>query len=239
MLAWNCRLSLPLVDWSESTAARGLDDRCFRPTGLSYAVLDGSAFLGVPVAISVLHGHPASGAALAVGAACAATPVEAWSKALSECFGVYRWLGRAVADPVKARPASAADVQTFDDHMLFYATEEEAARAAFLDASSARRRIDDLPALRGTTPRQQLDELLDRLAARGIAAYGFDVTSPDVRSLGLHVVRVLAPGLCPLDVSHTARFLGGTRLYSAAADAGLLDRRLTLTEINPDPHPFP
>ena len=239
MLAWNCRLSLPLLDWSGSANARTLDDRFFRPTGLRFAVLDGSGFLGVPVAISVLHGHPGSGAALAVGAACAAVPLDTWAKALSECFGVYRWLGRAVTDPSKPRPASALDVQTFDDHMLFYASEETAERAAFLDASSDRRAIDDVPVLPGATPRQQLDGLLERLAHQGISAYAFDVTSPDVRSLGLWVVRVLAPGLCPLDVSHTARFLGGSRLYSAAADAGLLDRRLALTDINTDPHPFP
>jgi ribosomal protein S12 methylthiotransferase accessory factor len=239
MLAWNCRLSLPCLDWSCDARARALDDRFFRPTGLRYAVVDGSAFMGVPVAISVLHGHPGSRTALAVGAACAAFPSDAWSKALSECFGVYRWLGRAVADRDTSRPESPEDVQTFDDHMLYYASEETAERAAFLDAAPERRRLTDVPPLPGATPQQQLDALLDGLTRRGIAVSTFDVTSPDVRSLGLRVVRVLAPGLCPLDVSHTARFLGGSRLYTAAADAGLLDRRLTLMDINPDPHPFP
>ena len=65
------------------------------------------------------------------------------------------------------------------------------------------------------------------------------MTSPDVRSLGLTVVKVLAPELCALDVLHGARFLGGRRLYQAAFELGLRERPLTEPEVNPDPHPFP
>lgn len=239
MLAWNCRLSLPLLDWSNDEQADALDRLYFRPTGLRYAVLDASVFLGLPVAIGVVHGPPGSGTALALGAACAAEPVHAWTKALSESFGVYRWLGHATGKHDTRPPTSPEEVQTFDDHMLFYASEETAERAAFLDASGERRQLGDVAKLDGLTPRQQLATVTDRLAELGISVYAFDVTSPDVRSLGLSVVRVLAPGLCLLDVSHTARFLGGTRLYTAASDVGLLDSRLGLHDVNPDPHPFP
>jgi hypothetical protein len=38
---------------------------------------------------------------------------------------------------------------------------------------------------------------------------------------------VIAPELCPLDVEHRWRHLGGGR------------RRLPERELNPDPHPFP
>ena len=239
MLAWNCRLSLPLLDWSDDEAAETLDRLYFRSTGLRYSVLDGSAFLGMPVAIGVVHGPPRSGAALAVGAACASAPVNAWSKALSESFGVYRWLGHTARTTDKRPPPSPRDVQTFDDHMLFYASDEAASKATFLDGSLERRPLGAVPPLEGGTPEQQLATVMGRLRPLGISVYAFDLTSPDVRSLGLFVMRVLAPGLCPLDVSHTARFLGGSRLYTAAADAGLLDGRLDLWNLNPDPHPFP
>ena len=63
--------------------------------------------------------------------------------------------------------------------------------------------------------------------------------APDVAELGLKVTRVLAPELCPLEVSHSARFLGGTRLYEAAASIGLRPDVLPFEDVNPDPHPFP
>jgi ribosomal protein S12 methylthiotransferase accessory factor len=92
MLAWKSALSLPLLDWSADAALTELDDRYFRPTRLRYHVVAASQFLDCPIAISVLHGPPRSGAALSVGAAAAATIQEAWLKALAESFGVYRWL---------------------------------------------------------------------------------------------------------------------------------------------------
>ena len=76
-------------------------------------------------------------------------------------------------------------------------------------------------------------------AAHGVSAYAVDVTSPDVQSAGFHVVRVIAPELCQLDVIERARFLGGFRLYEAAYEAGLVERPMTLADLNPDPHPFP
>ena len=196
-------------------------------------------FLHVPVAIAVVHGASGSGAALAVGAGCAADPRDAWLKALSESFGVHRWLGSVTAGAVDRPPLPPEQVQTFDDHMLFYARDEEARLAGFLDASPETCALGDLPRLAGSTPGALLDELVARLARSGIGAYAFDVTSPDVRSLGLRVVRAVAPELCQLDVSHTARFLGGERLYTAPRDAGLVPRRLRLVDVNPHPHPFP
>ena len=56
---------------------------------------------------------------------------------------------------------------------------------------------------------------------------------------GFRVVRVIAPELCQLDVVEQARYLGGSRLYEAAYEAGLVSRPLTVAELNPDPHPFP
>ncbi|MGZ4389483.1 MAG: YcaO-like family protein, partial [Gaiellaceae bacterium] len=85
----------------------------------------------------------------------------------------------------------------------------------------------------------EVEALLDRIGRAGSSAYAVDVTSPDVRRLGLHVVKTLAPELCSLDVSHRARFLGGRRILCAAAELGLLPRALRVDELNPDPHPFP
>ena len=77
------------------------------------------------------------------------------------------------------------------------------------------------------------------LAEHGVSAYATDVTTPEIRELGLHVARVVAPELCALDVVHLARFLGGRRLYNAAHEAGLLQAPLELPDLNRLPHPFP
>jgi ribosomal protein S12 methylthiotransferase accessory factor len=241
MLTWSNRLSLPLLDWHHDDATEAIDRRFFAPTGLRYAVLDASAFMDIPTAISVVHGPRDSGAALALGAACAADVREAWVKALSESFGVYRWLRQRAArgEGRSLRALRPEDVQSFDDHMLYYACEAHAEHASFLDASAETRRIDTIPALTGGSPAEQVGTILERLGRGGVSAYAVDITAPDVCALGLSVVRVIAPELCPLDVSHTARFLGGRRPYHAAHELGLRDSPLGHDDVNPYPHPFP
>ena len=239
MLAWKCVLSLPLLDWEADADLAAHVRRYFGPTGLSFAALDGSGFLDVPVAIAVVHGPRESRAPLAVGAAAASTIGEAWLKAVTEGFGVYRWLRQQTLARPGLEPPEADAIASFDDHMLFYSSPENADLAAFLDASSERRQTNDVAQLGGATPRAQLDAIVATLDRHGISAFAVDVTSPDVGSLGLSVARVVAPELCALDVAHRARFLGGTRLYTAAHEAGLVPARLELAGLNPHPHPFP
>jgi ribosomal protein S12 methylthiotransferase accessory factor len=240
MLAWKCRLSLPLLDWTDDEELLSHDRRFFERAGLAFNVLDGSVFLDVPVAIAVVHGHPASGASLAMGAGAAATIGDAWLAAVSEGFGVYRWVRQQTLDLPPGTPPPGPDrVETFEEHLLSYARPEQAELAGFLDASADRTPTRSVGALEGTTPRSQVEAAVRRLSRHGLSAYAVDVTSPDVRALGLHVARVIVPELCSLDVSHRARFLGGTRLYTAAHDAGLVAAPLEPADLNPLPHPFP
>jgi len=238
MLAWKCRLTLPLLEWSGDNTLATIDRTYFAATGGRFSVIDASRFLEIPVAISVLRGHPGSGASLAVGAAAAAHVGDAWLKAVSESFGVYRWL-RHQARTGAGAPDDPNNVESFDDHMLFYASPERAAAATFFDGSADRRPTREIGPVEGSAPRTQIDSLVSKLARLDIAAYVVDVTSPDVRELGLTVTRVIAPELCALDVSHRARFLGGERLTTAAYESGLRATPLELVDVNPLPHPFP
>jgi len=240
MLAWKCRLSLPLLDWTDDDDLLTYDRRFFDRTGLAFSVLDGSVFLGVPVAIAIVHGHPASGASLAMGAGAGATVADAWLSAVSEGFGVFRWVRQQTLDlPAGIPPPDPDRIETFEEHLLSYARPEQAELARFLDASVDRTPTLSVGALEGTTPRLQVEAVLRRLSRHGLSAYAVDVTSLDVQALDLHVARVIVPELCALDVSHRARFLGGTRLYTAAHEAGLVPAPLEPADLNALPHPFP
>ena len=81
--------------------------------------------------------------------------------------------------------------------------------------------------------------LVGRIAVAGSRAYAVDVTAPDVRHTGLRVSKVIAPGLCSLDVPHVARFLGAERMYHLAKRDTLTQPSSLLHDLNPLPHPFP
>jgi ribosomal protein S12 methylthiotransferase accessory factor len=230
MITWANRLALPLLDWSADTSIGELDRRCFAPTGLSYAAVDLSCFHGVPSVLGVVRARGRCPGALGVGAGTASTIERAWWKALVEAFAA-----RAAGAKLALLDPGTESIASFEGHIRYYADERHAEAAGFLDANRERTPTAAVAPLGA----EVVEELCRRVADAGASAYVVDVTSPDVTELGLTVAKVIAPELCALDVVHTARFLGGRRLYEAAAALGLRDGPLSEADLNSDPHPFP
>ena len=238
MLTWAQRLSLPRLDVSGNARLPALEARYFAPAGLAHVTIDLSCFHGVPTVLGVVTA-PGSVGALGIGAAAATTIERAWWKALSEAFA-SRAAGRrlALVRPGRSFGEDGSDIVSFEDHIQFYSDDANAARAAFLTASAEVRATADLGTLPARGEALNAD-LVGRIARAGSVAVAVDVTSPDVASAGLRVVKTLAPGLCALDVPHRARFLGSPRLLDMSERDGLTARRLSFDDLNSDPHPFP
>jgi ribosomal protein S12 methylthiotransferase accessory factor len=215
--------------------------RCLEGTGLRYDVVDLSVFHGVPTALALLHGScDEDPVALAIGAASGPRARDACRKAVTEAFLVRTWArSLRLATPSRSFRADFADVETFADHVHLFALRRHAGMASFLAASSVLRSLSEVPQLEGDAPGDLLAQLVDRLDEIGGSAYAVDVTAPDVASAGLRVAKVVVPELCPLDVAHRARFLGGRRLYEASWRLGLREAPLRIDGLNDDPHPFP
>ena len=240
MLVWYGRLSLPRLDWSGHPLLTAFDERYFAPTRLRYEAVDLSTFFGVPTVLAVVRNREAGRSPLAVGAGCAPTVEEAWRKALCEAFAVRSW-GNALREdePDRSFRADFGDVRTFADHVLFFADPERARAGDFLDSSPEVRPIADVQPIAAPNVLALIEELCRRVEAVGEQAYGVDVTSPDIGAAGLRVAKVLAPGLCQLNVRHDARFLASPRLTHAAWQLGMRPEPLDPHDLNSAPHPFP
>jgi ribosomal protein S12 methylthiotransferase accessory factor len=237
MLAWNARLSFARLDWRRSPQLAAYHGRYLEPSRARLTTVDLSPVHAVPTVLAVVRGNPG---ALVVGAGCAPTVDEAWKKSVTEAYAVRKAAREyAQEEPSSQFTTGFDDVREFADHIRVYAHEEHAWRASFLDAATASQPSSAVAPLEGRTASEQVQSVAQGLAARGIETYAVDVTSPDVRELGVVVARAIAPRLIPLDVRHDARFLGGDRLYTAPVELGFADRPLSFDEINPDPHPFP
>jgi ribosomal protein S12 methylthiotransferase accessory factor len=238
VITWYNRLSLPLLDCRTDASLQPVDAR-FAATGLRYAAVDLSEFFGIPVVLGVVHGAPGEVGALGVGAGSASTVQEAYRKALTEAFQVHTHVRDALYENPEAMPDRPEQINSFDDHIFFYGTEERAALASFLDSSPERRPTTNVPPVPGANVKEQIEAATEMLERGGVSAYAVDMTSPDVKPTGLTVMRVVCPELCPLDVVDRARYLGGTRLSRAAFEAGLAEKPLGFDDLNPYPHPFP
>lgn len=78
--------------------------------------------------------------------------------------------------------------------------------------------------------------ILEAVTRAGFEIIYLDITTDDVRELGLCVIRAFLPGAQPLDNDHRFPYLGGTRLVSVPAMLGMFAKYPCG---NPRPHPFP
>ena len=239
LLMWYNRLSMPIID-STGVAEIEFDDRAYYDvTGLRYSVVDLSEFCDVPSAMAIVR-DSTEYIKLVIGAASARTMTDAVGKAVREAFQTYAWARQMrFLKPDWSEPDDDDRIRDFEDHVALHAFGSRHESSTFMDAGPARRHINEVVPLSGPSVKAQIEALLARLHARGMDVYAIDVTSPDLRELGLHVVRAFCPQLCQIDSDHANRFLGIDRIYGGALAEGQSGRRLEPDELNHVPHPFP
>lgn len=240
LLMWYSRLSMPVLDCTGVSEMERNDEAYYNVKGLRYTVVDLTPFSDVPSALALVRDETGY-VKLAVGAASGRTMTDAAGKAVREAFQTYAWARQMrFLNPDWTEPdGDFSQVRDFADHVALHAFGSHASESAFMDAASARRHVSEIPPVSGPPVTEQIEAIVERLGRRGFDVYAIDVTAPDLRELGLHVVRAFCPRLCQIDAEHANRFLGIERIYSGALAEGLLARRLESHEINHFPHPFP
>ncbi|SFD91920.1 YcaO-like family protein [Roseivivax sediminis] len=106
----------------------------------------------------------------------------------------------------------------------------------FLTRSPNSIALGEMTAPGAERPADQVRYILDRLSAQGFEAVICDLTTDELRDMGIWVVRAVIPGLMPMSVVQKGRFLGTPRLYDYPRRAGF--GALDEADINPLPQPF-
>jgi ribosomal protein S12 methylthiotransferase accessory factor len=201
---------------------------------------------GVPVVGTVLRDREHD--LVVAGFAARPTAAEAVLKAAGEAWslrtyalGLLRpdgqvWQAAASgffdASPLKAHRADRRyaddyrpdfrDMTDLACHSQYYLDPRTHHLADRMLAPRRRVRLGDIPAVGGDATRAYVE----RLAGLGIRAVAVDVTTDDVAAAGLHVCRVVAPGLLS-NPPAAFPFLGGRRLYDEAQRLGFTAGPLT------------
>jgi ribosomal protein S12 methylthiotransferase accessory factor len=224
-LAWLARLRPPRIEIEGASLDEDvrrmievLDARGFR-----WAAFDLTTDLGLPVAAALIEGSSSVGRVTSFGSACHADRMRALAKALVEAAHARMYVKSLLRESPGWRAGRKFQrVVSFADHARFYSSHPEhgAALEAWWRSPCVVRWPRDVPR---------------RPAGAPIEAYVVDITTPDVRGLGFHVARVLAPGLQPLHGNHAWPHLAGPRLGRLRQVFGPRARRPLLW--NRHPHP--
>lgn len=176
-------------------------------------LLDLRLDVGLPVVLACLKGRSAHAPALVVGAGTDPDPKRAVTLSLEELAMIVRFSQQIMTHiPQAFEGSQQAQVKDQVQHLGFWCNHANRGFADFLFSSNDRVELDEMSCWDGTETEEVLRALIERLAGMGYQVIMSDLTTPDLRSLGLNVIRTVVPGFHPLFVGHGNRALGGSRL---------------------------
>jgi ribosomal protein S12 methylthiotransferase accessory factor len=249
LLNWYARLSPPQIDIStvRNAEIQFLFERLSRQN-LETFLLDTRLDVPTPSITAVAIRRDNGFGAFALAAGCSFDPYEAMMSALTEVASHH--VGFQVrTESSKAKLYSMLNdfglVHTMTEHADLYGLPEAVRHARFLIENAARVTFDDAYGnWLATVPKsndllEDVEFCLGSLASAGLnQVVAVDQTAPEQRRAGLSSVRVIVPGMIPMDFGHgRARANALQRLYSVPVKLGLR-HEMTPNQLNPAPHPF-
>ncbi|WP_048601942.1 YcaO-like family protein [Rubeoparvulum massiliense] len=231
---WFNRLERPVIDLSSHPRIAELYQTTFKIANLHYYLMDYTLDLPVHTVFGMLV-DPRGGTLVA---ASARTRYEdAVTKTLLELAqGRVSWKRDFVQGIDRTFADDYSDFKDFQDHVEFYTKRERCELIQFAYGCTDRVMI---PHEEACSIKEDLTMVVQHLEARGYSLYVVDLTTPDIAELGLHVVRVIIPGMTEITNDHCRPRAGSQRIYDLPVELGLREQPITFATLNPVPHPFP
>ncbi|MCP4663203.1 MAG: TOMM precursor leader peptide-binding protein [bacterium] len=239
MIAWANRLPMKRLEIDRSSPGqvgaylatfedRGLEARC------STVRLDLGAHLVVAIGRSSRPADPATW----IAAAADPDLANACRRAIKELVASRVYV-RGEVQRARGRLPLPIPEQVIEmgDHGLLYARPE---MARYLESWWNPPQSVPLPEPQpASAPWAKLSRAVERITGTGLEVLVVDLTPPELKELGLWVVKALVPGTYPMNFDSRWPQLGGRRIREVPVDLGLLDAPLAFEQFHRVPHPFP
>ena len=239
-ITWQAMLNHPQIRVETlSDANFDLVQRFKRAGGkvtLFYAPMDH----GIATILSVqVHPSPIA-PALVFAAAASLDPEDAVRKSLEELelTRSYCQIIKRSQPPVMSRPPYHLNIVDQATHIAYWCRHEVLPEADFLFTSKERVSFRDIENLATGDHKRDLRTLCSRIEGVGHSVLACDLTTRDIRELGMCVARVVIPGFNPLYMGYNIRARGGKRLKDVPQKLGYVSPGPDGKD-NPSPHPFP
>jgi len=238
-ITWQAGLARPRID--PGTVPPSCLDvlQRYRDAGLDVRIMDITSDIPVPTFMTIALGHAETSPAVAVAAATDPSAEVALLKSLEE-LAHTRKFAKQLMEYTPPIPVEAGHPRVEDQrhHLRFYCPQSSKEHIAFASASDECRDFASVVDVAEAGAESALRAISGQIAALRMDVIACDLTTPDVRPLGLSVVRVAVPGMNPLFMGHKNRALGGARLYQVPERLGYKGLRPGDAD-NLFPHPFP
>ncbi len=231
-LTWLARLPLPRIDLPMTPPVDLANniDRLSRSL-IRHDCFDATTDVGIPTvyAVQTMDHHPFL--SQYVNCATEFDAARAYAKTIREAAPA-----RTVFEDGYDHAAEVEDFASLHDGAAYLGKPEHRHEFDFLLRSPHRRALGDIGVAAPEGNAERLKFLVERLGGMGMDIIALDVTTRELRELGIWVVRAVIPGLMPMTSTQSGRFLGHPRLYDYPKAAGF--GALREEDVNPAPQPF-
>lgn len=235
MIFWLNKLSMPCITLEDEL--KELFEERFNVGIGEWYMLDISSDIGIPTFLSVNIGKRDFGQYVAVGTASRLNPKDAVRKTLIEVGQTGPYFRYEVQQYKDWQPENDfSNVTNFSHHAIFYIKRPDLINPAFefIRGNKEQDFLNRIDKNGDGSILGNIQTCVKRLREKGYEVIVTDVTTREIKDMGLYVVKVLIPGLVPLHGDHRFPFLGTKRLYEVPAVLGYKKN-----EMNSFPHPFP
>lgn len=234
MIMWYNSLSLPRLDICHSAIARPFQELLDR-NRFDLTVMDTTSDLGIPSVFGLLMTRDGK---VSVGGSARLSMEGAIGKALMEISQLF--IGNKMQIYSKSIPSLLPhQVTDYGLRLPYYEQPFAYEELMFTAASSAVRSVPPPPPISEGSEAEQLEYLVNQFAKQGLEVLCVDLTTDDVRELGMHVVKMIVPGTVQLPRSENERLITSKRIYETPVKLGLRAGPISPQQLNCSPHPFP
>jgi ribosomal protein S12 methylthiotransferase accessory factor len=238
MNLWLNRLPLPRVDINSDLVLKKVFKRFFEKEQLEYIIINATTDIHLTSINCFLIDHAYSPPLVAVGGCASLSSRKAIFKAILEAAHAYLW-ARTLRQDEREYKKDFSDILDFDDHVSIHASGQLFHSLDFIFDVKDTHHIDTLPNFDFSSYTTAVNYVVELLKQAGHDVYAADLTTTDIRSLGLSVTRAFVPGLIQLNAGIHRRQLGNRRLFSLPKKMGFTTHETTIDSLNPFPHPYP
>lgn len=232
MCFWMMQLNLPKVNLSSLNPRHLLAIEKHRKAGYSIDIRVLTSDAGIPTIILIMQGHTSSTVPLVLASATCLDPSDAILKGLEELSLMERFTHGRKAKLDPSQPVIEKEVISLFSHVDFWLNPNREL-PTFLTEKTEAMDLCELSNIQSLDPNNDLANLVKKIESTDHEIYISDVTTEDIRPLGMTVVRAVISGYLPLNKRNSAQPLGAERLQKE-----MQRRRITSDQLNPLPHPF-
>lgn len=208
--------------------------------GVEFRLFEITTEVPICSVFAILRRPSEMGPILAVASVTRLSPravVEKCFREVGQGLPYFRYLVQRLRDWTPRNDFS--DVATFDHHCMLYFKRPELVDPALSFLAQAELKVPLLQLPDHSTRRVlgDIHRCVELRAKHGFEVLVADITTPEIRDVGPHVVRVVVPGLTPRHGTHTGPYLASPRLYGGPYGAEWLSKGWQRTDgLNPQDH---